>query len=77
MEYKQYQAADVLVFSQEGGADYLADRGWYTDQGGKLIREKVHYINNGVDLNDFDVFRANNILEDEDLQNDAFKKIII
>lgn len=76
LEYKQYQAADVLVFSQEGGADYLADRGWYTDQGGKLIREKVHYINNGVDLNDFDVFRANNILEDEDLQNDAFKKII-
>lgn len=76
LEYEQYQKAGVLVFSQEGGADYLADRGWYTDQGGRLIREKVHYINNGVDLNDFDAFKANNILEDEDLQNNAIKKII-
>lgn len=76
LEYKQYQKAGALVFSQEGGANYLADRGWYTDQGGKLIREKVHYINNGVDLNDFDAFKTNNILEDDDLQNDDIKKIV-
>lgn len=26
LEYKQYQHADELVFSQEGGPDYLSDR---------------------------------------------------
>jgi len=76
LEYKQYQKADDLIFSQEGGPDYLTEKGWYTKQGGKLHNEKVHYINNGVDLKDFDSYKTNYILDDDDLQNDAVKKII-
>ena len=76
LEYRQYKHADELVFSQEGGPDYLADRKWYNNQNGKLDRNHVHYINNGVDLNDFDAFKNAHVLEDEDLQNDAIKKVI-
>ena len=76
LEYKQYQHADELVFSQEGGPDYLSDRKWYKEQGGKLNREHVNYINNGVDLHDFDAFKSEHILEDEDLRNDSIKKVI-
>ena len=76
LEYKQYQDADELVFSQEGGSDYLSDRKWYTEQGGKLDRKHVHYINNGVDLSDFDNFKTIHVLEDEDLSNDHIKKVI-
>lgn len=76
LEYEQYQHADELVFSQEGGPDYLSDRKWYKDQGGKLDREHVYYINNGVDLHDFEVFKKEYVLEDEDLKNDSVKKVI-
>lgn len=76
LEYKQYQHADECVFSQEGGSDYIADRGWYKDQGGKLSRENVHYINNGVDIEDFDYFKLRHILKDEDLSSDTIKKVI-
>lgn len=76
LEYKQYQKADELVFSQEGGTDYLSDKKWYKEQGGKLDREHVHYINNGVDLQDFDAFKDEYILDDEDLKNDNIKKVI-
>ena len=44
------------------------------EQGGKLNREHVNYINNGVDLHDFDAFKSEHILEDEDLRNDSIKK---
>lgn len=76
LEYKQYQNADELVFSQEGGPDYLSDRKWYKTQGGKLNRDHVHYINNGVDLRDFDNYKNTYILDDEDLKNDSIKKVI-
>ena len=37
--------------------------------------EKVFYINNGVDLKDFNCWKSVNILDDEDLRSDK-KKII-
>ena len=54
----------------------MSDRKWYKEQGGKLNREHVNYINNGVDLHDFDAFKSEHILEDEDLRNDSIKKVI-
>ena len=38
--------------------------------------QKVFYINNGVDLNDFEFNKSNYILEDEDLVNNNILKVI-
>jgi len=71
-----YKKADAVVFSMEGGRDYLAEKQWLTSQGGKIDDHKVHYINNGVDLNDFEEFKKIYNLTDEDLHNDKLFKII-
>ncbi len=64
-EKKMYEYADELVFSMEGAYDYVSDRGWERD----IPRSKVHYINNGVDLEIFDYNKEHYAVEDEDLQN--------
>lgn len=54
LERKNYEDADAIVFSMEGGARYIADHGWDVAHGGKIDLSKVHHINNGVDLEAFD-----------------------
>lgn len=72
-----YESADEVVFSMEGGADYIESKKWDTRNGGKIdIRKKVHYINNGIDLSDFDFSRKSYFLDDEDLNNKEIKKVI-
>lgn len=44
-----YQKADRLVFTMEGGGDYIRERGWEK----AVPLSKVFYINNGVDLEAF------------------------
>ena len=75
-EEKQYKAADELVLSMEGGAEYIRDRKLDKEQGGPLDLKHVHYINNGVDLNDFDYYKAEFTIEDKDLNNSQKKKVI-
>jgi len=60
-----YEKADEVVFSMEGGMDYIRDKGWCRgiDEG------KIHYINNGVDLQSFNDNKENCITEDVDLLN--------
>ncbi|MBA4258958.1 MAG: glycosyltransferase WbuB [Chitinophaga sp.] len=71
-----YKKADALVFSMEGGIDYLRNKKWLKSQGGPVSDEKVFYINNGVDLADFDYFKSNFKIEDADLENDAFFRVV-
>jgi len=71
-----YERADEVVFSMEGGADYIKSKGWDVSHGGKIQLEKVHYINNGVDLNDFVLYTQNYQLNDSDLANSEIKKVI-
>ena len=71
-----YEKADAVVFSMEGGKNYLTEKNWLTSQGGKIDDHKVHYINNGVDLNDFDEFKNSYSLVDPDLDNNQLFKII-
>ena len=67
-----YKKADALVFTFEGGYDYIRDKGW--DKA--IPREKVYYINNGVDLEDYERYRKEYRLEDGDLDDpDSFKII--
>lgn len=76
MELWLYKRADELVFSMEGGSQYLHDRGWTIDEGGYIDLSHVHYINNGVDLTDFNFFLDTFRLEDKDLTDKSFKRVI-
>ena len=60
-----YTKADAVVFTMEGAYDYIVERGWDKD----VPRSKVHYINNGVDLEAFDYNREHFRVEDGDLNN--------
>ncbi len=56
LERKNYENANAIIFSMEGGGDYIRDKEWDIDSGGKIDLAKVHHINNGIDL---DAFREN------------------
>ncbi|MVX61090.1 glycosyltransferase [Enterorhabdus mucosicola] len=56
LERRNYENANAIIFSMEGGGDYIRDKEWDIDSGGKIDLAKVHHINNGIDL---DAFREN------------------
>ena len=67
-----YKRADALVFTMEGAYDYITEQGWEKD----IPRSKVHYINNGVDLEQFDYNTEHFRVEDPDLDDpDTFKVV--
>lgn len=76
MERKVYYKADKLVFSMEGGRDYLKDKKWDLESGGRIDLSKVYYLNNGVDIEDFDCCVDKYKIEDDDLTDQRFKRII-
>lgn len=71
-----YKKADKIVFSMEGGADYIKEKKWDLESGGPINLDKIKYINNGVDLNDFNSNKNNFIINDSDLNNDTIFKVI-
>lgn len=71
-----YKKADKLIFTMEGGKDYILDKGWDKEHGGPIDIEKVYHINNGVDLEDFEYNKNNHIIQDDDLENDDLFKVI-
>lgn len=71
-----YKKADKLVFTMEGGKDYIIEQGWDKEHGGPIDINKVHHINNGVDLEVFYDNRENYVLEDEDLDNEQTFRVI-
>ena len=67
-----YKKADAVVFTMEGAYDYIVEQGWEKE----IPRSKVHYINNGVDLEQFDYNKEHFRVEDPDLNDpDTFKVI--
>lgn len=75
-EYWLYKKADLLIFSMEGGKDYIQEKKWAIHQGGKIDIDKVFYINNGVDLRDFDYNKTAHKISDDDLENNQLFKVI-
>lgn len=71
-EHWIYRKANALIFTKEGDTDYLKERKWTTEQGGNIDLAKCHYINNGVDMVDYEQRIENEKLDDQDL-NDAEK----
>lgn len=66
-----YKKADSLIFTMEGAYDYIAEQGWEK----AVPREKVYFINNGVDLEVFRSNRQNCTVADEDLENPELLKV--
>ena len=71
-----YKKADAVIFTQEGGPDYVCKHGWDKKHGGPIDNEKLFHINNGVDLEAFDANLKNYPYSDEDLDNPDFFKVV-
>ena len=70
-----YVNSDASVFSIKGCYKYFEDKGWDKAHGGPVDLTKVFYINNGVDLVDFNKWKDENIIDDDDLKSGK-KKVI-
>lgn len=75
-ERKMYEKANSIIFSMEGGKNYLIDKKWNLENGGNVDLNKVYYINNGVDIEEFENNKKNNILYDSELENDKVFKVL-
>ena len=76
MEYKRYSHADRVVFSQEGYPRYLREKGWLLEQGGNIDINNTIYINNGIDLQEFDSYLCSYKIDDRDLEDENIFKVI-
>lgn len=72
IEKKTYTKADRIVFTMEGAYDYIIEQGWDSE----IKRDKVAFINNGVDLEQFDNNKENYIIKDDDLNDPDIFKIV-
>lgn len=77
MEHKSYKEADGLIFSVQGGKDYIVDKGWSKETGGDVDTSNIGYLNNGVDLITVDSQKETFVYEDEDLLFEGFKVIYL
>lgn len=75
-EYWIYKKADELIFTMEGGKDYILHQKWDTGHGKKIDLERVHYINNGVDWETFQKNREQCQMFDTDLEDPTLKRLI-
>ncbi|MBO7415527.1 MAG: glycosyltransferase family 4 protein [Bacteroidaceae bacterium] len=76
IEKRLYEKADAVVFTILGMVNHIQDKHWTTNMGGRIDLEKVHYINNGVDLEQFDKDREAWPRTDEDLHDSKTMKVV-
>lgn len=72
VEKNAYIKSDSIVFSMEGGKDYIVEKGWNKN----VELEKIFQINNGVDLEEFEYNKAHYKIDDTDLENNCIFKVI-
>lgn len=67
-----YKKSDALIFTMAGGKEYICDKNW-----NKAVNlDKVNYVNNGVDLKEFEEDIKKYQTEDEDLEDDSKFKVV-
>ena len=76
MEKRLYMHAEQIVFTMEGAIDYLRKKKWSSDVGGPIDINKINYINNGVNLEQFDKDRDLYPRTDDDINSTDIYKII-
>lgn len=67
-----YKNADALIFLKEGDKNYIVEKGWDENSSGPISLDKCYYINNGVDLIEFDNSAIDNPYIDSDLDSEKF-----
>ncbi len=76
IEKQYYYHADDIVFTFLGAFDYLKRQGWMKEQGGKIDPAHLHYINNGIDLAQFDRDRDEHPRPDVDMNDESLYRIV-
>lgn len=67
-----YKKSDAIIMTWQGGKQYIIDRKWDKE----INLDKVHHISNGVVIDEFDENSRIYTVEDEDLSDTTFKKVI-
>lgn len=76
LEKYLYKKADSIVFTMEGGAQYIREMKWDTSNGGPVDLSKVFHINNGIDLELYNRNREIYVIEDEDIEHENTFKVV-
>lgn len=76
MEKFIYSKAEKIVFTFSGGKKYLQGKKWDVNNGGSIDLNKIEYITNGVDLDEFEQNAANYPTQDQDLLSDSDFKVL-
>lgn len=76
IEKRYYYTANDIVFTFLGAFDYLKRQGWMKEQGGRIDSDHLYYINNGIDLAQFDHDCKEHPRPDEDMNDPNLLKII-
>lgn len=72
IEKWMYQKADRLIFTMEGGKDYIASHKWASS----VDMEKIFHINNGIDLDEYESNLRKYRIDDKELEKtDCFKVV--
>ena len=77
LEHKSYREADGIIFSMQGGRDYIVEKGWSMETGGDVDTSDIGYLDNGVDLETVDKQKNEYILDDPDLDSPDFKVVYL
>ena len=79
IERNLYAKAEHVVFSIEGGPDYIREHGWdMQTHNGTIDMERIHYVNTGLDYKEFKDRLSNNVIDDKDLlAEDIFKVVYL
>ena len=72
IEKKIYTQADRIVFTMEGAYRYIVEQGWETE----VPKERVEYINNGIDNELFQYNKEHFQVDDVDLEDCKSFKVI-
>ncbi|MGI6426239.1 MAG: glycosyltransferase family 4 protein [Natronincolaceae bacterium] len=71
-----YKKADKLIFTMEGGSEYITDKQWDEEHGGPIDLNKVYHINNGIDLEKFNENKGKCVYNDVDLDDESAFKVL-
>lgn len=71
-----YKKADAVVFTMEGGKDYIRDKKWNRENNGPIDLDKIFYINNGVDIKAFEENAQKYPSNDPDINSDQYFNLV-
>ena len=71
-----YSKGEHVVISMEGGRDYVKERKWDKEHGGPIDINRVHYVNNGISMDEFKKNANTYSIDDPDLLDENCFKVV-